>query len=84
MLINARSTWVSTRGMVAASSSRTLMCLGLSAMSFGVAVMPAPSFSVITPALASSSSARPPLVASLGITTLAPSGSSSSDLSLLE
>ncbi len=60
------------------------MFFGFSAMSFGVAVMPAPSFSVITPALASSSRARPPLVASLGMTTVAPLASSSSDLTLLE
>ncbi|MNY44169.1 hypothetical protein D3C86_1791740 [compost metagenome] len=84
MLISARSTCLSTRGRVAASSSRTLMCLGFSAMSFGVAVMPAPSLRVITPALASSSRARPPLVASLGMATLAPSGSSSRLFSLLE
>ncbi|MCY1441040.1 hypothetical protein D9M71_573410 [compost metagenome] len=84
MLIRARSTWVSTRGRVAASSSRTLMFFGFSTMSFGVAVMLLSSLSLITPALASSSRARPPLVASLGMTTVAPAGRSSSFLILLE
>ncbi|MNG35082.1 hypothetical protein D3C84_1217430 [compost metagenome] len=53
-------------------------------MSFGVAVMLVLSFSLITPALSSSSRARPPLVASLGMTTWAPSGRSARLLTLLE
>src|SRR3989338_8760663 len=50
------------------------MVFGFSMMSFGVARIPASGLRVMRPAFCSSSRARPPLVASLGITTLAPCG----------
>ncbi|MNL45974.1 hypothetical protein D3C87_1686560 [compost metagenome] len=70
--------------MVAASSSRNFRFFGFSVMSLTVDRMLFASFNWITPALASSNSARPPLVASFGITTVAVLGSSSSVLYLLE
>ncbi|MNJ73256.1 hypothetical protein D3C77_700260 [compost metagenome] len=70
--------------MVAASSSRNLRFLLFSVMSLTVDRMLVLSLSLITPDLSSSSRARPPLVASLGMTTVAVDGSSSSFLYLLE
>ncbi|MNG39066.1 hypothetical protein D3C84_1269850 [compost metagenome] len=70
--------------MVAASSSRNFRFCGFSVMSLTVDRMLFESCSLIISALANSSSARPPLVASLGITTVAVLGSSFRDLYLLE
>ncbi|MOA41798.1 hypothetical protein D3C78_1637970 [compost metagenome] len=70
--------------MVAASSSRNFRPLAFSVMSLTVDRMLFESFSLIRPALSSSSSARPPLVASFGMTTVAPPGRSASALNLLE
>ncbi|MNN51179.1 hypothetical protein D3C81_1658030 [compost metagenome] len=70
--------------MVAASSSRIFRSLVFSVMSLTVDRMLFESFNLIRPALAISNSARPPLVASFGMTTLAPPGSSARVLYLLE
>ena len=70
------------RAMEAASSSTMRMRFGFSAISATVARKSAPSRSLNTPALASSSRARPPLVGSFGIATRAPFGRSASDLCL--
>ncbi|MNC75987.1 hypothetical protein D3C75_1276200 [compost metagenome] len=70
--------------MVAASSSRNFRFFLFSVMSLTVERMLLLSLSLITPALSSSSKARPPLVASLGMTTVAVDGSSPRVLNLLE
>ncbi|MNP81205.1 hypothetical protein D3C76_1795070 [compost metagenome] len=69
---------------MAASSSLNFRCFGLLVMSAAVAIMLPGSLSVISPCLAISSSARPELVGSLGIATMAPSCNSATDLTLLE
>ena len=48
-----------------------------------VALKPTPSFNVINPALANNANARPPLVGSFGIETVAPSGTSCTLCTLL-
>ncbi|MNG30905.1 hypothetical protein D3C84_1166180 [compost metagenome] len=72
----SRSTWSSTRGSMADSSSRNFSFFGFSAMSLGVARAFFGSFRVIRPAFCNSSRARPLLLPSLGMATVAPSFSS--------
>ena len=83
-LITARSTSSRVRGSMAASASVIWRFLGLSTMSLAVAMTPTPSFSFSRPAFSRMARARPPLVGSLGMAILAPSGTDLMSLIFLE
>ncbi|MOA57842.1 hypothetical protein D3C78_1821030 [compost metagenome] len=80
----SRSTWSSTRGSMADSSSLNLKLCGFLAMSFGVAKAFFGSFNSIRPAFCSRSRARPLLLPSFGSAMVAPFGRSVSFLYFFE
>ena len=71
--MQAISTSFTALGICAASSSLMSRFKGFSAISFLVAVIPAPSFNLINPSASSKSNALASFVVSLGTATVAPS-----------
>lgn len=71
--MHAISTSFTALGICAASSSLISRFNGFSTTSFLVAVIPAPSFNLISPSASSKSNALASLVVSLGTATEAPS-----------